>query len=63
MHISKLHGVKEPFLLTLLLLVSYPSVGPVLFTPALPAIAQFFDVSSSIAQLTITLFLIGYAIG
>jgi MFS family permease len=63
MHISKLHGIREPSLLTLLLLVSYPSVGAVLFTPALPAIAQFFAISSSIAQLTITLFLIGYAVG
>jgi DHA1 family bicyclomycin/chloramphenicol resistance-like MFS transporter len=59
----KLPAVKEPSLFTLLLLVSYPSVGAVLFTPALPSIASFFQVSSAIAQLTVTLFLVGYAIG
>lgn len=59
----KLPGVKEPSLLTLLLLVSYPSVGAVLFTPALPSIASFFQVTTSMAQLTVTLFLVGYAIG
>lgn len=60
---TRLLGVKEPSLLTLLLLVSYPSVGAVLFTPALPSIASFFQVSSAMAQLTVTLFLVGYAIG
>lgn len=59
----KLPRLKEPSLFTLLLLVSYPSVGAVLFTPALPMIAEFFKVSSSLAQLTVTLFLVGYAIG
>ncbi len=59
----RLPGVKEPSLFTLLLLVSYPSVGAVLFTPALPGIASFFQVSSAMAQLTVTLFLVGYAIG
>jgi MFS transporter, DHA1 family, multidrug resistance protein len=60
---SKLPGVKAPSLFILLLLVSYPSVGAVLFTPALPSIASFFQVGSGVAQLTVTLFLVGYAIG
>ncbi|MBS0625134.1 MAG: MFS transporter [Verrucomicrobia bacterium] len=59
----KLKGVPEPSLLILLLLVSFPSVGAVLFTPALPAIAQAYGISSGLAQLTITIFLIGYALG
>jgi len=60
---QSLHRFKEPSLLTLLLLVSYPSVGAVLFTPSLPTIAAFFHVSTTIAQLAVTLFLVGYAIG
>ncbi len=48
---------------TLLLMISFASVNAVLFTPALPAIADFFRISDNIAQLTITWFLVGYAIG
>ena len=47
----------------LLLLVSFASVGAVLFTPALPAIQSFFSVTVGKAQLTITTYLIGYAFG
>lgn len=47
----------------LMMLVSFPSVGAVLFTPALPAIQSFFGVSVGQAQFTITAYLIGYAIG
>src|SRR5271156_684920 len=50
-------------LLTLLLMISFASVNAVLFTPALPNIAHFFAISDSTAQLTITWFLIGYALG
>ena len=50
-------------LLTLLLMISFASVNAVLFTPALPNIAHFFAISDSIAQQTITWFLIGYAVG
>lgn len=52
---------KLPFL-TLLLLISFASVNAVLFTPALPAIAQYFAVSEQTAQLTVTWFLVGYAL-
>lgn len=51
-----------PFL-TLLLLISFASVNAVLFTPALPTIAKFFEISDSTMQLTISWFLIGYAMG
>lgn len=49
--------------ITLLLMISFASVNAVLFTPALPAIANFFAISDSTAQLTITWFLLGYAMG
>jgi len=49
--------------LTLILLISFASVNAVLFTPALPDIATFFNVSDGLVQQTITLFLVGYTIG
>lgn len=54
---------KKPQFSILLLLVSFASVGAVLFTPALPSIASFFHVSIGEAQLTITSYLLGYALG
>ena len=54
---------KKPQFLILLLLVSFGSVGAVLFTPALPVIQKFFDVSVGHAQMTMTSYLIGYALG
>lgn len=48
---------------TLLLLISFASVNAVLFTPALPAIKDFFHISDNSAQQTITWFLVGYAVG
>ena len=54
---------KQLSFVTLLLLISFASVNAVLFTPALPAIAGFFAISDGTAQLTITWFLIGYAVG
>jgi DHA1 family bicyclomycin/chloramphenicol resistance-like MFS transporter len=54
---------KQPALFTLILLVSFGSVGATLFTPGLPIIAHYFTVSTAQAQLTITLFLVGYAFG
>lgn len=45
----------------LLILVSFASVGAVLFTPALPSIQEFFGISVAKAQLTVTTYLIGYA--
>jgi MFS family permease len=54
--------IELPFL-TLLLMISFASVNAVLFTPALPDIAQFFGVSSDSAQQTISLFLVGYTLG
>lgn len=53
---------KLPFF-TLLMMISFASVNAVLFTPALPNIANFFAISTDSAQHTITSFLIGYALG
>lgn len=47
----------------LFLLISFGSVCAVMFTPALPQIGAFFGVSPSVAQITITLYLVGYAFG
>lgn len=47
----------------LFLLVSFGSVGAVLFTPSLPEIQSFFGISVGAAQFTVTSYLIGYALG
>ncbi len=54
---------KAPSIFILLLLVSFGSVSAVLYTPALPQIAHELALSQNAAQLTVTLFLIGYALG
>jgi predicted MFS family arabinose efflux permease len=54
--------MKLPFF-TLVLLITFASVNALLFTPALPSITQYFAISEADAQLTITWFLIGYALG
>ena len=53
----------KPSFLLLFLLISFGSVTAVLFTPALPEIQQYFHVSEKQTQLTVTLFLVGYAFG
>jgi MFS family permease len=53
---------KLPFYI-LLLLISFASVNAVLFTPALPDIASFFEIGEDTAQQTTTWFLVGYALG
>lgn len=44
-------------------LLSFASVNAVLFTPALPNIADFFNITDAVAQQTIAWFLPAYAIG
>jgi MFS transporter, DHA1 family, multidrug resistance protein len=61
--LKKFLSFKEPPLFILLLLVSFASVSSVLFTPALPLIGEQFGITDSTAQLTMTFFLIGYAVG
>src|SRR3990167_8505435 len=54
---------KAPHILTLIIMSSFASMGAVIFTPALPEIANYFGISQGMSQLTITLFLLGYALG
>lgn len=58
-----MHTKTKLSFITLLLLISFASVNAVLFTPALPNIAQFFKISDESAQQTITWFLVAYALG
>lgn len=53
----------KPSVLTLLLLVALASVSAVMYTPAIPSIRQFFGVSTTSVQFTVTIFLIGYMLG
>jgi len=55
--------IHEPSFFTLAMMISFASVNAVLFTPALPDIAQFFVITHHKAQELMTLFLIGYASG
>lgn len=54
---------KEPHILILIIMSSFASMGAIIFAPALPEIAEYFHISQSHSQLTITLFLLGYALG
>jgi MFS family permease len=54
---------KEPYLLSLIIMSSFASMGAIIFAPALPEIASYFHKSQGHSQLTITLFLLGYALG
>ena len=58
-----LEKAAKPQMSLLFLLVSFGSVGAVLFTPALPSIQAFFHLSVGKAQLTITAYLLGYSLG
>lgn len=54
---------KEPHIIILIIISSFASMGAVIFAPALPEIARYFHISEGHSQLTITLFLLGYALG
>lgn len=53
----------KPSSITLLMMISFAAVNAVLFTPALPNIAHFFAIRNSVAQQTMTWYLVGYALG
>lgn len=55
--------VKKPSLFTLIVLISYGSIGAALFTPAIPAVMDRFGIDASKAQLTIMIYLVGYCLG
>jgi MFS transporter, DHA1 family, multidrug resistance protein len=47
----------------LMLLISFGSIGAVIFTPGLPQIAKYFMVDTATSELTVTWYLVGYAFG
>ncbi len=55
--------MREPHLVSLIILSAFASMGAVLITPALPEMVHYFHISEGYAQLTVALFLIGYATG
>ncbi len=55
--------VKEPPLYLMFLLICIGTIGGVLYSPALPEIAKHFNVSSDRTELTMTAYLLGYALG
>jgi len=54
---------KNPSTLILILLISYAAVSAVLFTPALPKIMLALNTNHAGIQLTVAIFLLGYAFG
>lgn len=55
--------VKKPQSFHLFVLAAFASLGAALITPALPKISSFFHIEEGLTKLTVTLFLIGYALG
>jgi len=55
--------VKKPSLLALIVLISFGSIGAALFTPAIPILIDYFGISASLSQMTVTLYLVGYSLG
>ncbi len=55
--------IKFPKIVILLLLFTFATFLGVLFTPAIPEIAGDFNISTAMAGSTMSVFLIGYAIG
>lgn len=58
-----MHSAKKPSLLTLILLISFASVGAIISAPSLPEIAEFFGVSPGTAQHLMSVFLLGFSLG
>ena len=55
--------LRFPRILILVLTVSFPAVLAVLFTPALPSLALYFQISEQVVKISMTTFLLGYASG
>lgn len=60
---NNINDKKSLNIITLIMMISFASVNAVLFTPALPQISEYFGVSDNAAQITLTIFLIGYSLG
>ncbi|MCX7124534.1 MAG: Bcr/CflA family efflux MFS transporter [Gammaproteobacteria bacterium] len=55
--------VKPPNIISLMILSAFASMGAILMMPALPEISAHFGTDTSTTQLTVTCFLLGYALG
>ncbi|MCH9631387.1 MAG: Inner membrane transport protein YdhC [Chlamydiia bacterium] len=55
--------IKEPPLFLMFLLICIGTIGAVLYTPALPFITEHFGISDDLSELTMTFYLVGYAVG
>lgn len=54
---------KEPHLISLMLLSAFAAMGAILMTPAIPQVASHFHVPIGLAQMIVSSFLLGYALG
>lgn len=54
---------KKPHIISLMLLSAFAVMGAIVLTPALPEVSTFFGTTIGITQLTVTIFLLGYAGG
>lgn len=55
--------IKQPPLYIMLLLICIGTIGAVLYSPGLPRIASHFNITSDQTEITMTIYLIGYALG
>ncbi|HLX53372.1 MAG TPA: hypothetical protein VKR58_05500, partial [Aquella sp.] len=55
--------MKAIYLIILALLISFASIGAVIFTPGLPEISSYFKLTDNVTQYTVTWYLVGYAFG
>ncbi len=56
-------SVQKPSFFILFFLISFASLSAVFYTPALPAMTRFFHVTNAQTQLTLVLYLVGFALG
>lgn len=55
--------MNKPKLWILFFLISYPAVFAILYSPAFPLLSTYFGMDKEIVQLTLSIYLLGYAIG
>ena len=53
----------KPSLFLLTLMAGLPQIGETIYSPALPSIASDLDVSHSLIETTLTIYLVGFAVG
>ena len=58
-----LSAVALPAIWLLVLIVGLPQLSETVYTPCLPSIARGFQVSEALVEYTLTLYLLGFAVG